>query len=437
VSVGSKWLGGQWSLDELRKFVPSTPFHIADTTADELAAILFTSGSTGIAKGVMYTHGTFATQVRLLHEVYGIQPGEMDLPTFPLFALFGPALGMTAVIPDMDPTRPASVDPKKIIEAIENFGITNMFGSPALINRVGRFGAEHNIKLPTLKRAISAGAPVPAAVIERFTRMLNDGCEVWTPYGATEALPVASIGSREILTETRAWTDRGAGVCVGRPVPDAEVHIIPISDEPIIKWDPSLSLPSGTIGEITVRGPMVTKSYFGRDEATRLAKIHDASGEIYHRMGDVGYRDDRGRLWFCGRKSHRVKTSKGTLFTIPVEAVFNTHPSVFRTALVGYEEAGETYPVLCVEREIDIPNDQTLIAELQQLGQMFPHTKAIQVFLICAKFPVDIRHNAKIFREKLALTAMWELVRRKWTPEPLADIAPVPVYHSSSIDPSI
>ncbi len=175
------------------------PYPLANTTADETAAILFTSGSTGPAKGVVYTHGIFAAQVELLRRTYGIQPGEIDLSTFPLFALFGPALGMTAVIPEMDPTRPANVDPTKIIAAIETFGVTNMFGSPALIDRVGRYVEENGIKLPTLKRAISAGAPVPAKVIERFATALSGGAQVYTPYGATESLPVASIGSDELL----------------------------------------------------------------------------------------------------------------------------------------------------------------------------------------------------------------------------------------------
>src|SRR5262249_56704642 len=137
-----------------------------------------------------------------LRELYGIRPGEVDLPTFPLFGLFAPALGMTAVIPEMDPTRPAHVDPTKIIDAVNAFGVTNLFGSPALIRRVGAYGAAHGVRLPTLRRVLSAGAPVPAAAVERFTRMLGEGVQVHTPYGATEALPVSSVGSDEILRET-------------------------------------------------------------------------------------------------------------------------------------------------------------------------------------------------------------------------------------------
>ncbi|HEX4591925.1 MAG TPA: fatty acid CoA ligase family protein, partial [Gemmataceae bacterium] len=404
----------------------------APVTADETAAILFTSGSTGIAKGAVYSHGIFAAQVEALRRLYDIRPGEIDLATFPLFALFAPALGMTAVIPQMDFTRPAHVHPPNIIRAVEDWGVTNMFGSPALLNALSRWGVEHGVCLPSLKRVISAGAPVSAAVIERMTKMLGPDAKVFTPYGATECLPVASISSQEILGETRDRTDAGAGVCVGRPVPDVEVAIIPIGDEPIPVWDDALRLPPNQIGEITVTGPFVTKAYHARPDATALAKIVDREGQrtedrgreqpsghavlcplssvplrIWHRMGDVGYLDDRGRLWFCGRKAHRVMTAAGTLFTLPVEAVFNTHPAVYRTALVGVGPAGKQTPVLCVELEPDARgmDRAKLTRELLEIGAKHEHTRAIRFISFHPGFPVDVRHNAKIFREKLAVWA--------------------------------
>jgi acyl-CoA synthetase (AMP-forming)/AMP-acid ligase II len=282
-----------------------------------------------------------------------------------------------------------------------------MFGSPALLNRVGRFGESHGIKLPHLKRVISAGAPVPAAVLKRFAALLPDDAEIFTPYGATEALPVSSIGSREVLGETGALTGAGRGVCVGHPVKSISLAIIPVTDVPIVEWSDDLPLPVWEVGEIAVRGPQVSSAYLNRPEATRMAKIQDPSGGIWHRMGDVGYLDNSGRIWFCGRKTHRVVTSQGTLYTIPVEGVFNTHPAVFRTALVGLGKMGSQQPVLCVELEIKSgkPQLELIRQELLELGSRYPHTKNIREILFHPAFPVDIRHNAKIFREKLAVWA--------------------------------
>jgi len=413
LTVGRKFLWGGATLRRLLAGIPqNSHFETAQTRADETAAILFTSGSTGIPKGAVYSHGNFSAQVELLRQVYDIRPGEIDLPTFPLFALFAPALGMTSVVPEMDFTRPADVDPVKIIAAIEKFQVTTMFGSPALINRVGRYGEAKGLKLPSLKRAISAGAPVPAAALERFTNMLQSGAQVFTPYGATEALPVCSIGSDEILGETRYATDRGRGVCVGRPVPGIQLEIIRISDEPIEQWTDDLKIAEGEIGEIVVKGPQVTGSYFNRASSNALSKIDDPGHDgFYHRMGDLGYRDEQGRIWFCGRKAHRVATLEETLFTIPCEAVFNTHSDVSRTALVGVGEPGRQRPALCVELEkgVDTAAVERIYRELLVIGAECELTRNIKRVLFHPAFPVDIRHNAKIFREQLAVWAAEKL----------------------------
>jgi acyl-CoA synthetase (AMP-forming)/AMP-acid ligase II len=291
--------------------------------------------------------------------------------------------------------------------------VTNLFGSPALIHRVGEAGAKRGVRLPTLRRVISAGAPVPASVLETFAALLAPGVQLFTPYGATEALPVTSIGSAEILGSTRQETDRGAGICVGRPVGGIRVKIIQISDEPIAEWSDAFIAPFGQVGEIVVQGPVVTHAYFHRPDATALAKIVDpgagpGQGGVWHRMGDLGYHDAQGRIWFCGRKSQRVITAEGTLFTIPSEAVFNTHPEVARTALVGVGPPGQMRPVLCVEpRKWPLAQAERdrLRTELLERGATRPHTRPIKDVLFHRSFPVDIRHNAKIFREQLAVWA--------------------------------
>jgi len=236
-------------------------------------------------------------------------------------------------------------------------------------------------------------------------QLLPAGVQVFTPYGATEALPVSNIGSDEILTETRHLTDQGRGVCVGKSVNGVTVHVIPISDGPIPTWDDSLQLKPNQVGEFVIRGPIVTKRYFHRDDATKLAKIHDpATGETLHRMGDVGYLDDQGRMWFAGRKSHRVETAHGTLFTDMVEPIFNTVPWVARTALVGVTRNGVAYPVLCVEPKSAVKSGEWEMDALRAAGARFDHTRRIGTFSIVMSFPVDVRHNSKIFREKLAVS---------------------------------
>ena len=379
---------------------------LAATQADDVAAILFTSGSTGVPKGVVYRHRHFVAQIDMLRGAFGITAGGVDLPTFPPFALFDPALGLTSIIPDMDPTRPANADPDKLHAAIARFGVDQLFGSPALMGVLAKDGRP----LPTLRRVTSAGAPVPPDTVARILELLPGDARFWTPYGATECLPVAAVEGRELL-ELRARTEQGAGTCVGRPVPPNEVRIIRVDDGAIPVWSDALCVPGAQVGEITVAGPSATDSYFNRDAQTRLAKIEetlpDGSTRIVHRMGDLGYFDAQGRLWFCGRKGHRVVTAEGTLCTEQVEPVFNVHPEVRRTALVGVGPAGRQTPVLCVELRAGIGKREhaRIAEELRHIGEGHVHTARIERVLFHPGFPVDIRHNAKIGREALAVWA--------------------------------
>ncbi len=400
------------NLDSIRSEGDTQHFESsAETRPDEVAAILFTSGSTGIPKGVIYTHANFTAQVETLQQLYQIRPGEIDLATFPLFALFAPALGMTSVIPHMDFTRPGEVNPEKIVDAVIDYQCTNMFGSPALLNRVGRHYVETAIKLPSLKRVLSAGAPVSASILKQYKQLLNDDVQIFTPYGATESLPVSSIGSDEVIADTVSATEKGKGVCIGRPVPNIDVKIIRISDMPFSSWEQVEEEQTGNIGEICVKGPQVTQAYYNREQQTQLAKIQAEDG-FYHRMGDLGYMDDKGRLWFCGRKNHRVVTKKETLFTDCCEGVFNTHPAVFRSALVGIKKQDDVIPVICIEiDERHLQEDLSMIKQqLLDLASRNDVTKAISHVMFHRRFPVDIRHNAKINRESLSIWAQEQLV---------------------------
>lgn len=413
VTVGPRWGWGGTTLARIERDGAGAGPQLADTEPDEMAAVLFTSGSTGVPKGVVYRHRHFVGQIGLMRNAFGMQAGGTDLPTFPPFALFDPALGLTSVIPDMDPTRPAQADPHRLHDAIARFGVTQLFGSPALM----RVLAEHGQPLPTVRRVTSAGAPVPPDTVAKIRALLPDDAQFWTPYGATECLPVAVIEGRE-LQATRAATEAGAGTCVGRPVAPNVVRIIAIDDAPIPDWSGVRELPAGQVGEITVAGPTATDSYFNREAATRAAKIREplagGGSRIVHRMGDVGYFDGEGRLWFCGRKTQRVDSVAGPLFTEQAEPVFNVHPQVRRTALVGVGAAGAQRPVLCVELLADAAVDDfpRIEAELRALGAAHAATAGIDTFLRHPAFPVDIRHNAKIGREKLAVWAGTQLEHR-------------------------
>lgn len=409
VTVGRRWFWGGPTIKRLREH-SSDAYHAPEVSASDPAAIIFTTGSTGPPKGVLYRHGNFSAQVQQLRETYEIQPGEIDLPGFPLFALFNSAMGVTTVVPDMDPTRPAEVDPRNIIQPILDWNITQAFGSPALWNTVGQYCEQHEIHMPTLRRVLSAGAPVPNHVLQRIKQAIATEGDIHTPYGATEALPVATIAASEVLQSTAQQTAKGAGTCVGRRFSTIRWKVIRIHDDPIETIDQIEGLPVGEIGELIVQGPVVTTEYVTRVETNPLAKIKDES--VWHRMGDVGYLDNMDRFWFCGRKAHRVLTDHGTMFTIRCEAIFNQHPAIYRSALVGIGAAPHQSPVIIAEPWPDqYPSSdaaqQALKEQLYELGQQSELTNSIQrqSILLRDALPVDIRHNAKIFREQLAIWA--------------------------------
>jgi len=368
---------------------------MVNSAPSDLAAVLFTSGSTGAPKGVCYEHGMFEAQVRMIRETYGIQPGEVDLPMLPIFALFNPALGMTTIVPEIDPRRPAEVDPAKIVQAIRQENVTNSFGSPTLWGKIGNYCVANEITLPSLRRVLCAGAPVPAALWKNSEIFLGPG-RLSSPYGATEALPVSTISARDV----DASALRGA--CVGWPVTGVAIKVIAISDAPIATITSATERPAGEIGGIIVSGANVTKAYDRLPEATAAAKIFDGP-TVWHRMGDCGYVDPAGRLWFCGRKAERVTTSTGPLFTEPCEQVFRSHPRVVRCALVGLGEPGHQQPALVVEAAPKDSSDRATFArELRALARQHLHTAGITRFFFHPQFPVDVRHNAKIHRLTLA-----------------------------------
>lgn len=399
----NEWLAlGKAHLGVLKKF-SATPLGIAP--ASEIAMIAFTSGGTGTPKGVLFSQDMIAEQLRIFSQDFGLRSGQRDLPLLPIFSLFNAALGICSVFPPIDTSRPLSLEPEKIVRIIDDLAITNSFGSPTLWNKIAEYCIRTRATLPSVERVYMAGAPVPPVTLHRLRETLPRA-EAFTPYGATEALPVTLVAGTDVLARNPAPAMSGEiGTLVGRPVSGVEVRVIAASQEPIANINETRPAGIGVIGEIIVRGRNVSHAYLNRSEATARAKIRDGN-TFWHRMGDVGYLDENGSLYFCGRLSHIVATEQRVLYSVPIERIFNQHPKVKRAALVALREQNGPIPAVIIEPHPQYwpETEQTrenLRGELLQLARSDMLTQRIEKIFFHPSFPVDARHNAKIFRDKL------------------------------------
>lgn len=371
--------------------------------ASNAALIAFTSGATGVPKGVIITNEMLAAQLRTIRDVLGQSVGTRDLTLLPIFSLFNVALGVTTVFPSMPAGKPLALDPAQVVKLVHDLDIESSFGSPTLWNKIAEYTFRTGATLPTLKRIFMAGAAVPDATIKRVKGVVPNAV-ISTPYGATEVLPVTFITDREL--EATSWaraTTGEQGTLVGKPVPGIEVRVIKSSLEALKSMADCRVLPCGEIGEIIVSGPTCSPEYFNRPEANRVGKIQDGE-RFWHRMGDLGYLDDSGNLYYCGRKAHSVYTAERAFHSVPLEEIFNTLPKVKRSALVGVRGGRE--PAIIIEPlpEFwpDTPQkEESFRRELRALAELSPLTASITQFFFHRSFPVDSRHNAKIYREQL------------------------------------
>ena len=407
ITSGHRWFWGGRTLRQC--LAQGASFAPAPVTSGTECYLPFTSGSTGPPKGVFCTHGMVGAQSRLVRELCGWREGDRAVMCYAPFVPFALADGVTAVLPDMDFSRPAAADPRRIAAAVTRNAAEYAFASPIVWLRLAHHGERSHVALPTLRHAIAAGAPVPAKLHARLTSLMHPEGRLHTPYGATEAMPLTTIDTR-LLAETWEASRNGYGTCVGRPLPGVQLEVIRVTDAPIPGWSDDLRVPVGAVGEIVVAGAMVSPVYPHLPEENLRAKIR-CDGRVLHRTGDLGRVDADGRVWFCGRKSHRIETRDGMLPSVSLENIFDQHPGIFRSAVVGIGGPGAQTPVACVELERGVGFSPRLVAELRALADATPFRGVVTRFLPHHGFPVDARHNSKIRREDLAVWAARRLRR--------------------------
>ena len=367
---------------------------------DDAAAIVFTSGSTGPSKGVAYCHHQVRAQCDILTELYSISTDDRLVAAFAPFALYGPALGITSIVPDMDVTRPASLDASALAAAARAIGATMVFASPAALANVVATASDLDLfertGLEQIRLLLSAGAPVNPGLLTRAVALMPHA-EAHTPYGMTEVLPVADVSLVELLDLGTA-IGRVPGVCVGHLAPGVSVGIAPIdgighaAESPV--FDPDV------IGEILVRAPHTKNGY------DRLASTERAASTPtgWHRSGDVGCLDPDGRLWVGGRLAHVITTECGPLLPVPVELAAESVAEVMRACAVGIGPAGTQVPAVVIEapsrRGARLADVDTAGSIRTAVEAATGHTPAL--VLEVARLPVDRRHNSKIDRAAIA-----------------------------------
>lgn len=374
----------------------------AEPSPGDPAAVLFTSGATGPAKGVRYLHRQLVAQRDALAATYTITSDDRLVAAFAPFALYGPALGIATALADCDVTKPGELTAHALDAACLRVGATLAFASPAaLANVVATAHAGSYSGLSRLRVVFSAGAPVPSEIL-RAIATLAPAATLHTPYGMTEVLPVADI---ELAAISAAEVDDPTGgVCVGQPVAGADLRIAPLDFDPDELPD---SLGAGEMGEILVRAPWVSEGYLGLWATERAAR--PGSGE-WHRTGDVGHLDCDGRLWVQGRAVHVIHAATGPITPVPVERAVERELRLQRSAAVGVGPAGSAQLVVVLEEPgcVAGPADAGVAERVR--AAVGP---AVAAVLAVPKLPVDIRHNAKIDRAAVAAWAAEVLAGRR------------------------
>ncbi len=363
-----------------------------DPVVDHEAAVLFTSGATGAPKGVVYRHSQLLAQLAAVRRVMDLGEGDRLVAAFAPFALYGPALGVPAAVPEMDVTKPATLTATRLAEAVAAIGATVVFASPAALRNVvataDGLDAGGSAALGGVRRLLSAGAPVPAALLRRVQELIPQA-ELHTPYGMTECLPVTDIDLAAIEA-----AGSGNGVCVGRPIAGVRVRLAPLDADGSAAPD-LVDTPEVT-GEVCVAAGHVKDRYDRRWAAERASRRNPG----WHRTGDVGHLDAEGRLWIEGRLVHVITAAEGPLTPVGIEQRVESLPGVRLAAAVGVGPEGAQQLVVVVEADRDGLAEPALAAAVRAVVD-----QSVAAVLTTARLPVDIRHASKIDRAEVARRA--------------------------------
>nr|WP_281373358.1 alpha/beta fold hydrolase [Kineococcus aurantiacus] len=371
-------------------------------------AVLFTSGSTGPAKGVVYTHGQLAQLAQAMGRVIRIGPGQPLVSAFAPFALFGPALGATGVVPAMDVTKPATLTAVALADAVAAASATSVFLSPAAVVNVlataGDLDERQRRALGTVTTLLSAGAPVPTPLLQRVKELMPLA-DPRTPYGATEVLPATDVGLSDILA-----AGAGEGICVGLPVPGVTVAVAPLDADGVAGVD--LVGTPGVVGELVVGGEHV-KDHYDQLWATQAASVDvrpspTLRGTVragrWHRTGDVGHLDEQGRVWVEGRLAHVVTTADEVVTPVGVEQRAESVPGIARAAFVGIGPRAARQLVVVAEATDAVRRTTVADPVLSQAVRTATGRNLVAVLLVPA-LPTDVRHNSKIDRARVTAWA--------------------------------
>lgn len=357
-------------------------------TSETPALLTFTSGSTGRPKAALRTHGFLLAQYRSVAECLQLQPGEVELSALPIFVLANLASGLTSIIPRGDLRRPAAIAPAPILRQIQIYQPKRIVAPPAFLERLADYCFSRRVTLLGVEKIFSGGAPVMPSSLAQW-RKICPKAEFTAVYGSTEAEPIACINSISIEPEDIAIMLQGSGLLAGIPAPGIAVRILrqqwgrEIGDYTSTEFATNC-LAAGEAGEIVVSGDRVLASYlYGYGNSENKFTV---AGIPWHRTGDAGYLDGRGRLWLLGRCQGVIEDDYGTLYPFAVEVVACHYPGIKRAAIASWR--GQR--ILAIE--LSEPRNKINLALLKESLAIYQ----IQAIKVCKKLPMDKRHNSKI-----------------------------------------